>query len=178
VSLDLPCTAHAFFPERLSNHCQGRRRTNFEICTESDAALMSGSSRNRNRPDTRLKLKYHLPLHLTTVQTEGLVPEIMNTILYFAYAHDSQNMALLNIHVTTRHYIDSSTDNWMYTARDYASLFRYTYTSVHRYTYTSVHGLHCRCSLLASRLPMVELSFLWVPKLSPCLNCSNLRLNH
>jgi hypothetical protein len=22
VSLDFPCTAHAFFPERLSNHCQ------------------------------------------------------------------------------------------------------------------------------------------------------------
>jgi hypothetical protein len=27
VSLDLPCITHAFFPERLSNHCQGLRRT-------------------------------------------------------------------------------------------------------------------------------------------------------
>jgi hypothetical protein len=32
VSLDFPCTVHALFPERLSNHCQGIRRTFSEIC--------------------------------------------------------------------------------------------------------------------------------------------------
>jgi hypothetical protein len=32
VSLNFPCTAHAFFPERLFNNCQGLRRNfSFEI---------------------------------------------------------------------------------------------------------------------------------------------------
>jgi hypothetical protein len=31
-----PCTAHAFFPERLSNHCQGLRHTFSGICTKFD----------------------------------------------------------------------------------------------------------------------------------------------
>jgi hypothetical protein len=39
VSLDCLCMAHAFFPERLSNHCQGLRRTFSEICTKFDAVL-------------------------------------------------------------------------------------------------------------------------------------------
>jgi hypothetical protein len=32
-----PCTDHAFFPERLSNHCHGLRHTFSEICTTFDA---------------------------------------------------------------------------------------------------------------------------------------------
>jgi hypothetical protein len=42
VSLDFPCTAHAFFPERLSNHCQGIRRNFSEISTKCDAHSLSG----------------------------------------------------------------------------------------------------------------------------------------
>jgi hypothetical protein len=41
ASLDMPFrhtwTAHALFLERLSNHCQGVRRTFSEICTKCDA---------------------------------------------------------------------------------------------------------------------------------------------
>jgi hypothetical protein len=32
-----PCAAHAFFPERLSNHCQRSHRHFSEICTKFDA---------------------------------------------------------------------------------------------------------------------------------------------
>jgi hypothetical protein len=31
--IEHPCTAHAFFPDRLSDLCQGLRRTFSEICT-------------------------------------------------------------------------------------------------------------------------------------------------
>jgi hypothetical protein len=41
VSLDFPCTAHAFFPESLSNHCQDLHRTYPEICTKFDAVPLS-----------------------------------------------------------------------------------------------------------------------------------------
>jgi hypothetical protein len=105
VSLDFPCTAHAFLPERLSNRC-----TFSEICTEFDAVPLSAPSRNRIRPDTRLQIKgckildhppscvklctltpkicqyYHLPLHSAfVVQMTAPVPEIMDTP---SYVHD------------------------------------------------------------------------------------------
>jgi hypothetical protein len=51
------CTAHAFFPERLSNHCQGLHRTFCEIFTNFDAPSFSDRSRIRIRPDTRLQIK-------------------------------------------------------------------------------------------------------------------------
>jgi hypothetical protein len=51
VSLDFPCAAHAFFPERLSNHCLGLRCTSSEFCTKFDAVPLSDPSRNRIRPD-------------------------------------------------------------------------------------------------------------------------------
>jgi hypothetical protein len=54
-----PCTAHAFFPELLSNHCQCLRRTCSEICIKSDAHALSDPSENRGRPDTRLHIKGH-----------------------------------------------------------------------------------------------------------------------
>jgi hypothetical protein len=47
--------AHAIFPERLSNHFQGFRRTFSEICTKFDAVPLSDTSRNRIRADTLLK---------------------------------------------------------------------------------------------------------------------------
>jgi hypothetical protein len=52
VSLDFPCTAHASFSERLSNHCHGLRLTFPEICTTFDAVPVLDSSRNYIRPDT------------------------------------------------------------------------------------------------------------------------------
>jgi hypothetical protein len=55
VNLDLSCTVHAFFPESLSNHCQGLRRTFSEIFTQFGTVLLSYPSRNRIRPDTRLQ---------------------------------------------------------------------------------------------------------------------------
>jgi hypothetical protein len=99
-----PCTAHASFPERSSNHCWCFRHTFSKICTEVDSHLLSDPSRNRIRPDTRLQIKghkksarplscmkfctltsktcqyYHLPLHhaaTIAVQMAAPVPEII-----------------------------------------------------------------------------------------------------
>jgi hypothetical protein len=59
--LDMPfkhqCTAYAFFPEPLSNHCQGLRRTVSEICKKIDAIPLSDPSRNSIRQDTQLQIK-------------------------------------------------------------------------------------------------------------------------
>jgi hypothetical protein len=57
VNIDFPCTAHVFFPERLSSHYQGLLRNSFEICTKFEAFPMSNPSRNYIRPDTRLQIK-------------------------------------------------------------------------------------------------------------------------
>jgi hypothetical protein len=51
------CTAHAFFPERLSNNCQGLRCTSSEICTKFYDVPLSDPSWNRVRPDMRLEIK-------------------------------------------------------------------------------------------------------------------------
>jgi hypothetical protein len=105
VSFNFPCTAHAFFPERLSNHFQGLRRTFSEICAKCDAVPLSDPSRNHIRPDIRFQIngrkiststqlreilytysKYMLlllPLHRTTknaVLSAASVPEIMDAI--------------------------------------------------------------------------------------------------
>jgi hypothetical protein len=37
IPLNYPCTAHAFFLERFSNHCQGVNRTFSGICTKFDS---------------------------------------------------------------------------------------------------------------------------------------------
>jgi hypothetical protein len=66
VSLDFPCTAYAFFPKRLSNHCQSLRRPFSEICTTFDAVPLSDPSQNRIRPDTLLQIKLrkrHVKVH-------------------------------------------------------------------------------------------------------------------
>jgi hypothetical protein len=57
VSLDFPCTVHAFFPEGLSNLCQGLRLNFSEICTKLYAYSLSDPLRNRIRSDTRLQIK-------------------------------------------------------------------------------------------------------------------------
>jgi hypothetical protein len=57
VSLDFPCTAHAFFTERLSKSFSGLRLTLFNIYTNFNAVPLSDPSRNRIRPDTRLQIK-------------------------------------------------------------------------------------------------------------------------
>jgi hypothetical protein len=54
VSLDFPCTAHAFF---LSNHCQCVRFNFHEIYTKFDAIPLSDPSRNRIMLDTRLQIE-------------------------------------------------------------------------------------------------------------------------
>jgi predicted metal-binding protein len=51
VILDFSYTAHTFFTERLSNHCQGIRCTFSMICTKFGALLSSDPSRNRIRRD-------------------------------------------------------------------------------------------------------------------------------
>jgi hypothetical protein len=66
VSLGFHCTSHAFFPERLSNHCQGLRRTFSEVCTEFEAVPLSDPSRNRIRPDTRLQINGSNNQHIHT----------------------------------------------------------------------------------------------------------------
>jgi hypothetical protein len=52
-----PCTAHAFHPERMSNHCQGLHNTFPEICTKCYAVPLSDSSRNRIRSHRLLQIK-------------------------------------------------------------------------------------------------------------------------
>jgi hypothetical protein len=46
MSLNFPCTAHAFFPEGLCNHCQGLPPTFSQICTMFDAVRFSDPLRN------------------------------------------------------------------------------------------------------------------------------------
>jgi hypothetical protein len=57
VSSDFPYKAHAVLSERLSNHCQGLRRTLSEICAKFDAVALSDPLRNRIRPDTGLQIQ-------------------------------------------------------------------------------------------------------------------------
>jgi hypothetical protein len=53
-SLDFPCTAHVFFPEFLSNQCQGLRGAFSDNCAKFDAHSLSDPTRNRVRQDTPL----------------------------------------------------------------------------------------------------------------------------
>jgi hypothetical protein len=55
ASLDFPCTAHAFFPERLSNHCQGLHHTFSEICTK--CCPFVGSIAKSHQANTQLQTK-------------------------------------------------------------------------------------------------------------------------
>jgi hypothetical protein len=53
-----------FFPEHLSNHCQGLCHTLSEICIEFDVLPLSDLSQNRISPDTWLQIKGHKNQHL------------------------------------------------------------------------------------------------------------------
>jgi hypothetical protein len=63
VSLDFPCAVHAFFPEHLSNHCQGFHQTFSEICTKFDTVPLSNPLRNLIKPDIRLHIKWRKNEH-------------------------------------------------------------------------------------------------------------------
>jgi hypothetical protein len=62
VSLDFPCTAYAFFPERVSKHFQGLRSTYSEICTKFYEHSLSDPSRNRtpNKKDVKISTSIQL----------------------------------------------------------------------------------------------------------------------
>jgi hypothetical protein len=61
-----------FFPERLSNHCQGLHRTFPEICTTFSAVLLSDPSQNRIRPNTPIQIKGR-----KQISTTAQLPEIL-----------------------------------------------------------------------------------------------------
>jgi hypothetical protein len=70
VSFDFPCTAHAFFPEHLSDNCQGIRRTFSEIYTKMYPVPLSDPSWKHNRSDIRFYIKgrkksVHPPISLS-----------------------------------------------------------------------------------------------------------------
>jgi hypothetical protein len=56
--------AHAFFSERLSNHCQVFRRTLSGLYTKFDAVPLSDLSGNRIRTATRLQIKERTNQHI------------------------------------------------------------------------------------------------------------------
>jgi hypothetical protein len=57
---------HAFFPERLFNHCKGFRCTVSEICTKFDTVPFSGPMWNPIRPVTRLQRKLFKKISTST----------------------------------------------------------------------------------------------------------------
>jgi hypothetical protein len=57
VSLDFLSTAHAFLPERLSDHFQSVRCAFSNIWITYDAVPLSDPSQNRIRTDTRLQIE-------------------------------------------------------------------------------------------------------------------------
>jgi hypothetical protein len=56
MSLDFPCKAHTFFPERMSNHCHCLGRTFSEICTKFDGCFFV---RFVTKSHTLLQIKKH-----------------------------------------------------------------------------------------------------------------------
>jgi hypothetical protein len=59
VNLDSLYTAHAFFPERLSNYCQDLHHTFSDIYTKFAAVPLLDPLQNHIRPVTRLQIKGH-----------------------------------------------------------------------------------------------------------------------
>jgi hypothetical protein len=86
VNLNFPCGAHGFFPERLSNHCQGLCCTFSEMYTNFYAVPVSDPSRNRK--DLRI-----------------CTPTQLREIVYT----DSQDMLVLSYSVAS-HYYNCCTD--------------------------------------------------------------------
>jgi hypothetical protein len=73
----MPCTAHAFSPERLTNHCQGFRCTFTEICTTFVAVPLSDPLRKRIRQDTELQY-----VHPATLNFVHRLRKHANTTIY------------------------------------------------------------------------------------------------
>jgi hypothetical protein len=84
VSSYFPCRAHAFFPEPLSNYCQGLSRTFSEICTKFYALPLSDPSINRIGPDIRLQKKgfKHQPVY----QLREAFSTVCQNMLVLSYA--------------------------------------------------------------------------------------------
>jgi hypothetical protein len=82
-SLNFPCTSQAFFPERLSNHCQCLCRTFSEFSTKSNAVPLSDPSGNRVRPGTRLQIRGRKNQHIrTTWNFVHWLPRYASTTIY------------------------------------------------------------------------------------------------
>jgi hypothetical protein len=99
VSLDFPCTGHAFFSQSLSNHWKGAITLFLKFCTKFDAVSLL---RNCLKPDAWLQIEghkksahppscaklvhwLHLPLQHTTVTVVQMIApvlEIMGIPLY------------------------------------------------------------------------------------------------
>jgi hypothetical protein len=106
VSLGFLCTARALFPKHLFNHCQGLHCTFSESCIKSDAYLLSNSSGNRVRPNTRFQIK-------------GRKNQPSTQMREILYTH-SQDMPVLSTTAALRYYnwcTDGSTipENYGYT---------------------------------------------------------------
>jgi hypothetical protein len=93
VSLDFLCMAHAFLPERLSNHCQGLLRTSFgnlhKICTKCSSFVgsIAKSKKARSKIPNKRSLK---------ISTSTQLREMFYT--------DSQDMLILSSTVASRYY--------------------------------------------------------------------------
>jgi hypothetical protein len=85
-----PCTTHAFFPNRLFYYGQKLRCNFYKICTQFHAVSVSGPSRNRIRPCTRL--------HTKERKNQSILPAAL--ILYT----DSQDMLVLSSTVASRYH--------------------------------------------------------------------------
>jgi hypothetical protein len=82
-----PCKAHAFFPQRVSNHCQSLRRTFSEISTKFDAAVpTSDPSQSRIKSDTRLHIKGRKNQHVLPAACSFVhwLPRYATNIVYLS----------------------------------------------------------------------------------------------
>jgi hypothetical protein len=72
-----------FFPEWMSNCCQGLHCTFSDICTKFDDVSMSDPLQNHTRPDTRLLIKgQNSARSPSCMKFCTLTPEICSTIIY------------------------------------------------------------------------------------------------
>jgi hypothetical protein len=101
VNLDFPCTAHAFFPECLSNHCHGLCHIFSESCTKYDAWPLSDPSQDLIRPDTWLQIKWHKNQHVhpATWNFVHLLPRYARTSPYYNCSTNPWNYGYCRISV-------------------------------------------------------------------------------
>jgi hypothetical protein len=92
VNLDFSGTAHAFFPERLSNHCHGLSRNFSKICTKFDAGPLSDSLQNRIITTTT-----------TLLQIKGRKNIASSQLRKISYT-DFQDMQVLSFAFALRYY--------------------------------------------------------------------------